>query len=51
MSPTTRTLHQSLIRAAKMALSAWEKWLSDDGREVLPTPPVHPGSPRGTKQD
>ncbi len=29
MSDITRTLHESLIRAAKAALSAWEKWLSN----------------------
>ena len=27
MSAITRELHQMLIRAAKMALAAWEKWL------------------------
>lgn len=27
MSDVTRTLHQTLIRAAKMAVAAWEKWL------------------------
>lgn len=27
MTDTTRTLHQTLLRAAKMALAAWEKWL------------------------
>lgn len=27
MTEVTRTLHQTLIRAAKMALAAWEKWL------------------------
>ena len=29
MSPATRLLHQSLIRAAKMAIAAWEKWLNE----------------------
>lgn len=47
MSPTTRAFHQSLIRAAKMAITAWEKWLTECDR--IPTPPVHPGSPRGAK--
>ena len=28
MSPATKELHQMLIRAAKMALAAWERWLS-----------------------
>ncbi len=28
MSDITRALHESLIRAAKMALAAWEKWLN-----------------------
>lgn len=28
MSDITRALHESLLRAAKMALAAWEKWLS-----------------------
>ncbi len=27
MNEITRTLHQTLLRAAKMAISAWEKWL------------------------
>ena len=27
MSTITRELHQMLIRAVKMALVAWEKWL------------------------
>lgn len=27
MSETSKVLHQTLIRAAKMALAAWEKWL------------------------
>lgn len=48
MTPATRLFHQTLIRAAKMALAAWEKWLSEGER--LPTPPVHPGSPRGPKE-
>lgn len=29
MSETSKRLHEALIRAAKMALSAWEKWLAD----------------------
>ncbi len=29
MNETTRTLHQTLIRAAHMALKAWEKWLEN----------------------
>jgi|UPI0002D7607F hypothetical protein len=28
MSKTTVELHRSLIRAAKAALAAWERWLS-----------------------
>ena len=28
MSETSKTLHETLIRAAKMALAAWEKWLA-----------------------
>lgn len=28
MSDITRALHESLLRAAKMALAAWEKWLN-----------------------
>jgi hypothetical protein len=27
MSEQSKALHQALIRAAKMALAAWEKWL------------------------
>lgn len=27
MTPATAALHQALIRAAKAALAAWEKWL------------------------
>jgi hypothetical protein len=27
MSETTKALHQTLIRAAKTAIKAWEKWL------------------------
>lgn len=49
MSPTTKALHVALIRAAKMAIAAWERWLGDSGDEVIPVPPVHPGSPRGQK--
>lgn len=28
MSPTTRTLHEALIRLCKGILKAWETWLS-----------------------
>lgn len=28
MSEITKELHRSLIRAAKAALAAWERWLS-----------------------
>lgn len=28
MSEATRALHEALIRLAKGAISAWEKWLS-----------------------
>lgn len=28
MSETTKELHRCLIRAAKAALAAWERWLS-----------------------
>jgi hypothetical protein len=27
MNPATRTLHETLIRAAKAMIAAWEKWL------------------------
>ena len=27
MNPSTATLHRALIRAAKTAIDAWEKWL------------------------
>jgi hypothetical protein len=27
MTPTTRALHEALIRAAKGMISAWEAWL------------------------
>lgn len=27
MTESSKTLHQTLIRAAKMAIAAWEKWL------------------------
>ena len=27
MSPTTKTLHETLIRLAKGAITAWEQWL------------------------
>ncbi len=27
MNETTKALHQTLIRAAHMAIKAWEKWL------------------------
>lgn len=29
MSKSSRALHEAMIRAAKMALAAWEKWLSE----------------------
>lgn len=29
MSPTTKTLHQALLRCAKGVIAAWEKWLKD----------------------
>jgi hypothetical protein len=29
MSDISKALHETLIRAAKMALAAWEKWLSN----------------------
>lgn len=29
MSPTTKALHESLIRAASMAVEAWKKWLKE----------------------
>lgn len=29
MSPATRQLHEALIRLAKGAISAWEKWLKE----------------------
>jgi hypothetical protein len=28
MSETSKALHETLIRAAKMAIAAWEKWLA-----------------------
>lgn len=28
MSEVNKTLHETLIRAAKMAIAAWEKWLA-----------------------
>jgi hypothetical protein len=28
MTPATITLHQNLIRAAKAAIAAWERWLT-----------------------
>lgn len=28
MNEASRILHETLIRAAKMALAAWEKWLA-----------------------
>lgn len=33
MSPMTRELHQMLIRAARMALAAWEKWLAAQAQQ------------------
>ncbi len=27
MSPTTKTLHETLIRLAKGVITAWEQWL------------------------
>jgi hypothetical protein len=29
MSEVTKELHRNLIRAAKAALAAWERWLKD----------------------
>lgn len=29
MNNTTRKLHEALIRAVKMMLAAWERWLED----------------------
>lgn len=29
MSAVTKALHETLLRAAKMAISAWEKWLKE----------------------
>ena len=29
MSKSTRLFHEALIRAAKGAITAWEKWLSE----------------------
>lgn len=29
MTPATRALHESLIRAAKGMIAAWERWLKD----------------------
>ena len=29
MKETTKELHRSLIRAAKAALAAWERWLKE----------------------
>lgn len=31
MSDITKELHRSLIRAAKAALAAWERWLKAKG--------------------
>lgn len=28
MNDMSKTLHETLIRAAKMAIAAWEKWLA-----------------------
>lgn len=33
MSPSTRKLHEALIRLAKGAITAWENWL----KETSPT--------------
>lgn len=29
MSDTTKELHRNLIRAAKAAIAAWERWLKE----------------------
>lgn len=29
MNPTTKALHETLIRAANAALEAWKKWLKE----------------------
>jgi hypothetical protein len=29
MTPASIALHETLLRAAKMALAAWEKWLKE----------------------
>ncbi len=29
MHPATRALHETVIRAIKMMLAAWERWLKD----------------------
>lgn len=31
MSPVTRELHINLLRAVKMAVKAWERWLIANG--------------------
>lgn len=31
LSPATRALHQTIIRAIRMALAAWERWLQAQG--------------------
>lgn len=34
MSPATILLHESLIRAAKGVIAAWEKWLQSRKQET-----------------
>ena len=32
MSETNRILQETLLRAAKMAIAAWEKWIKDSSK-------------------
>lgn len=39
MNPSTRRLHEALIRCAKSAIAAWESWLrAHDDKTNGPTP-------------
>lgn len=33
MKPSTRALHEALIRCAKEMIAAWERWLKETGQQ------------------
>lgn len=35
MKKTTVILHESMLRAAKMVISAWEKWLEESKKHLI----------------